>query len=54
MFLYSDKVLIISLNSDNEYCIVIESEDLYNFYKIFFDQAWGSFNNNNNNEKDKD
>ena len=54
IFLYSDKVLIISFKSTNEYCIVIESEDLYNFYKIFFDQAWGSFNNNNNNEKYKD
>jgi len=52
IFLYSDKVLIISFNSDNEYCIVIESEDLYNFHKIFFDQAWSSFNKNLN-EKDK-
>ena len=25
--------------SDNEYSVVIESEDIYNFYKIFFDQA---------------
>ncbi len=51
IFLYSGKILLISLNSGNEYGVVIESEDVYNFYKVFFDQALGSFKKTN--EKDK-
>ena len=44
IFLCSSKVILLNFKSKNEYSVVIESEDIYNFYKTFFDQAWDIFN----------
>ena len=43
-FLVDSKVIIINFKPNSEYCIVIESEDLYTFYTLFFDKVWFSLN----------